>query len=86
LEPQRDKLARPFGVQAAARPPTAAAGQAGTVVWAVKPQSLCRGRRALRGRIGQALQLSVMAGIRSDAIVPPAAASASCAPCPTRRR
>jgi pyrroline-5-carboxylate reductase len=68
FDAQRDKLAQAFGVSAwpAATP---ALAQAATVVWAVKPQSFAAAAAACQGWVGQALQLSVMAGIRSDAIV-----------------
>ncbi|MFM2329469.1 MAG: hypothetical protein RLZZ494_1572 [Pseudomonadota bacterium] len=42
---------------------------AAVVVWAVKPQMFAQAAAACAPFIGQALQLSVMAGIRSDAIV-----------------
>ena len=65
---QRDKLHQQFGVV-----PLAAADatlqRAGTVVWAVKPQSFAEASAACRGLVGGALQLSVMAGVRSDALV-----------------
>ena len=41
---------------------------ADVVVWAVKPQSFAEAAAPCAGAIGAALQLSVMAGIRSDAI------------------
>lgn len=68
LAAQRDKLLQAFGVQAlpAAGP---ALAQAGTVVWAVKPQSFAEAAAACQGQLAAALQLSVMAGVRSDAIV-----------------
>ena len=68
VEAQRDKLAHSFGVTAQA----AADGRlasAHTVVWAVKPQLFADAALPCAQHIGQALQLSVMAGIRSDAIV-----------------
>jgi pyrroline-5-carboxylate reductase len=68
FEPQRDKLAQAFGIAALASP-TPALQQAGTVVWAVKPQTFAEAASACSGLLGTALQLSVMAGIRSDAIV-----------------
>ena len=67
-EAQRDKLAQAFGVAALpAAGPTLA--QAATVVWAVKPQSFAEASAACVGLLSGAQQLSVMAGIRSDAIV-----------------
>ena len=68
LEPQRQKLAQAFGVTAQAEA-TPALRQAATVVWAVKPQVFGEAAAACAGLLGDALQLSVMAGIRSDAIV-----------------
>lgn len=68
FEAQRDKLAQAFGVA-----PMAAAderlAQAATVVWAVKPQLFREAAAPCAAHVGGALQLSVMAGIRSDAIV-----------------
>ncbi|MBK7060461.1 MAG: pyrroline-5-carboxylate reductase [Rubrivivax sp.] len=66
-EVQRDKLAQAFGV-AAVPVATAALSQAGTVIWAVKPQSFDEAATACGSWLAGALQLSVMAGIRSDAI------------------
>lgn len=68
FEAQRVKLLQTFGVVAlpAAAP---ALSQAQVVVWAVKPQLFKEAAAPCAGRINGALQLSVMAGIRSDAIV-----------------
>jgi hypothetical protein len=68
FEAQRDKLAHAFGVapQAAA---DARLAQASTVVWAVKPQLFAEAAGPCAAHIAGALQLSVMAGIRSPAIV-----------------
>src|SRR5918993_1332001 len=44
------------------------------VVWAVKPQSFEAAAEPCSGHVGSALQISVMAGVRSDAV---AAATAS---------
>jgi pyrroline-5-carboxylate reductase len=63
--PQREKLAVQFGIQALAAADAALAG-AGTVVWAVKPQAFAEAAAPCRAFVSQALQLSVMAGIRSD--------------------
>jgi pyrroline-5-carboxylate reductase len=67
-EAQRDRLAREFGVM-----PLAAADAhlalAGMVVWAVKPQSFAEAAAPCAPHVARALQVSVMAGIRSDAIV-----------------
>lgn len=68
FEAQRAKLAQDFGVQAqAAADATLAA--AGLVVWAVKPQLFAEAAAPCRAHVGGALQLSVMAGIPSAAIV-----------------
>jgi pyrroline-5-carboxylate reductase len=68
FEPQREKLARDFGLHA--RPAAdATLQQAGTVVWAVKPQSFAEAAAACRGLLADALQLSVMAGVLSDSLV-----------------
>ena len=65
---QRDKLARAFALK-----PVAAAdarlNDAEVVVWAVKPQALAGAAQACTPFLGKALHLSVMAGIRSDALV-----------------
>ena len=68
FEAQREKLAQAFGVapQAAA---DARLASAATVVWAVKPQLFAEAAAPCAAHVGRALQLSVMAGIRSDAIV-----------------
>ena len=68
LEAQRAKLAQAFGVvaQAAADARLVAAA---TVVWAVKPQLFAQAAAPCSAHIGGALQLSVMAGIRSEALV-----------------
>ena len=65
---QRARLTRDFGIAplAAATPALAAAG---LVVWAVKPQLFAEAAAPCAAHVGQALQLSVMAGIRSDAVV-----------------
>jgi pyrroline-5-carboxylate reductase len=68
FEAQRARLAQTWGLapQAAADARLAAAG---TVVWAVKPQSFAEAAAPCAPYIGRALQLSVMAGIRSAALV-----------------
>jgi pyrroline-5-carboxylate reductase len=43
--------------------------RADVVVWAVKPQQFVQAAQACAPYVGAALQLSVMAGVRSDAIV-----------------
>jgi pyrroline-5-carboxylate reductase len=67
-EAQRAKLASEHGVrtQAAA---DAALAQAATVVWAVKPQLFGEAAAPCAAHVKGALQFSVMAGIRSEAIV-----------------
>lgn len=68
FEAQRAKLAQAFGVQA--RPAAdAQLARASTVVWAVKPQLFAEAAAPCRAHIAGALQVSVMAGIRSDALV-----------------
>jgi pyrroline-5-carboxylate reductase len=68
FEAQRHKLVQQFGVVV-----HAAAGAAldacGLVVWAVKPQLFAQAAAPCAPFVGEALQLSVMAGIRSAAIV-----------------
>ncbi|MBK1712354.1 pyrroline-5-carboxylate reductase [Rubrivivax gelatinosus] len=70
---QRERLQREFGLAPLAEAGPALAS-AGTVVWAVKPQLFREAAAPCAAHIGGALQLSVMAGVRSDAI---AAASGS---------
>ncbi len=65
---QRAKLKAEFGVDALERA-TPALAQAGLVVWAVKPQSFREAAGPCAAHVAGAAQLSVMAGIRSDAIV-----------------
>ncbi|MBB5204908.1 pyrroline-5-carboxylate reductase [Inhella inkyongensis] len=70
IEPQatqRERLATDFGIQALAAP-TPALAQAALVVWAVKPQLFAQAAAPAAPWLAQALQLSVMAGIRSEAI------------------
>jgi pyrroline-5-carboxylate reductase len=64
---QRDRLRDEFGVAALAEA-DASLGRAATVVWAVKPQLFQEAAAPVAPFIGQALQLSVMAGLRTDAI------------------
>ncbi len=68
FEAQRARLAAQFGVQAqpAADARLAAAGM---VVWAVKPQLFTEAAAPCAPYIGSALQVSVMAGVRSAAVV-----------------
>lgn len=65
---QRARLKREYDVDAAERatPDLAAAD---LVVWAVKPQLFAAAAAPCAAHVSGALQLSVMAGIRSDAIV-----------------
>lgn len=64
---QRARLAGEYGLQAleAAGP---ALARADIVVWAVKPQLFKAAAAPCAAHVGKALQLSVMAGIRTDAI------------------
>ena len=66
-EAQRDKLAADFGVHTLAAADATLAG-VGLVVWAVKPQLFGAAAAPCAPFVGAALHLSVMAGIRSDAI------------------
>jgi pyrroline-5-carboxylate reductase len=65
---QRERLQREFGIDAheQAGPHLASAG---LVVWAVKPQLFGAAAQPCRAHVSAATQLSVMAGIRTDAIV-----------------
>jgi pyrroline-5-carboxylate reductase len=65
---QRDKLHAEFGVRTLAAA-DASLAPASTVVWAVKPQLFKEAAAPCAAFVADALQLSVMAGIRSDAIV-----------------
>jgi len=65
---QRERLNAAFGVRTAAAP-DASLCEAGLVVWAVKPQAFRDAAVPAAPFVGEALHLSVMAGIRSDAIV-----------------
>ena len=68
FEAQRDKLRQTTGV--AAQPiADARLASVATVVWAVKPQMFAEAAAPCAAHIGAALQVSVMAGIRSDALV-----------------
>jgi pyrroline-5-carboxylate reductase len=64
---QRARLKSQFGIEAL---PAADASlqRAGLVLWAVKPQLFRAAAEPCASFVSQALQLSVMAGIRSDAI------------------
>jgi pyrroline-5-carboxylate reductase len=64
---QRAKLTLQFGVHTSAVGQTALTAAA-IVVWAVKPQLFIEAAKPCAAHVGHALQLSVMAGIRTDAI------------------
>ncbi len=68
FETQRLKLAQAFNVQAQDQADHRLA-TAATVVWAVKPQLFAEAAAPCKAHISSALQVSVMAGIRSDTIV-----------------
>ncbi|MEX8499077.1 pyrroline-5-carboxylate reductase [Leptothrix ochracea] len=70
FEAQRLVLTEKFGVQtfASAEAASTALTQATMVVWAVKPQSFAEAAAPCAAWVHQAVQVSVMAGIRSDAI------------------
>jgi pyrroline-5-carboxylate reductase len=68
FEAQRDKVRSEFGVSPLAAADASLRG-ASLVVWAVKPQLFGAAAAPCKPHVGGALQLSVMAGIRSDAIV-----------------
>ncbi len=68
FEAQRQHLARQFGIDARPAADAALAG-AELVVWAVKPQLFAEAAAPCAPFVAGALQLSVMAGIRSAAIV-----------------
>ena len=68
FEAQRTRLAEQFGVQAQAAA-DARLRAAGMVVWAVKPQMFAQAALPCAPYTGAALQVSVMAGVRSDAVV-----------------
>ena len=67
FEAQRAKLAADFGVRAFASA-DAALAEAALVVWAVKPQLFTAAAAPCATHVAGALHLSVMAGIRSEAI------------------
>ena len=66
-EAQRARLQADFGVRTQAGADAALAGAA-LVVWAVKPQLFTAAAAPCAAHVGGALHLSVMAGIRCDAI------------------
>jgi pyrroline-5-carboxylate reductase len=65
---QRAKVALQFGVLALAVA-DARLADVPLVVWAVKPQSFAAAARPCAVYVGQALQLSVMAGIRTESLI-----------------
>jgi pyrroline-5-carboxylate reductase len=65
---QRAKVALQFGVLALAVA-DAQLSDVPLVVWAVKPQSFAAAARPCAPHVGQALHLSVMAGIRTESVV-----------------
>jgi pyrroline-5-carboxylate reductase len=65
---QRTRLAAAHPGLVVLERPEAGLGAAQVVVWAVKPQSFAEAAAACGPRVGAALQLSVMAGVRSDAL------------------
>jgi pyrroline-5-carboxylate reductase len=67
IEAQRTKLAQAFGVAPRAAA-DASLADAALVVWAVKPQMFAEAAAPCAPFVGGALQLSVMAGIRSATI------------------
>ncbi|MDN3919254.1 pyrroline-5-carboxylate reductase [Roseateles violae] len=69
FEAQRERLAQQFPGLRCLAGAEASLAQAGLVVWAVKPQLFAEAAAPCAGLVGGALQLSVMAGIRSTAIV-----------------
>jgi pyrroline-5-carboxylate reductase len=67
LEAQRERLRQQFGIEAQAVADARLAAAA-TVVWAVKPQLFAEAAAPCAAHVGGALQVSVMAGVRSQAI------------------
>ena len=65
---QRERLQSEFGVRTLAAA-DATLAEAATLVWAVKPQYFREAAAPCAAHVGGALHLSVMAGIRSDALV-----------------
>ena len=68
LASQRDKLATEWDVMALPEADVSLT-QAEVVVWAVKPQLFAQAALPYAPHVGGALHLSIMAGIRSDAVV-----------------
>lgn len=67
FEPARARLKADYQLSASESPGPALAGCA-LVVWAVKPQTFAEAAAMARRHVGQALHLSVAAGIRSGSI------------------
>jgi pyrroline-5-carboxylate reductase len=67
FDAQRERLLTQYGVRTLPQADATLAG-CGMVVWAVKPQSFAEAARPVSPHGAGALHLSVMAGIRSDAI------------------
>ena len=65
--PQRERLRADFGIEAQEAPDERLT-RANIVVWATKPQTFQEAATSSAAHTRQALHLSVMAGIRSDAI------------------
>jgi pyrroline-5-carboxylate reductase len=66
--PQRDKLRAELGIESLAAADGSLA-KAALVVWAVKPQMFAEAARPCAPHVAGALHLSIMAGIRSEAVV-----------------
>ncbi|MDT9001636.1 pyrroline-5-carboxylate reductase [Paucibacter sp. APW11] len=66
--PQRDRLAVEFAQLPVLAAADASLARAALVVWAVKPQLFAEAAAACASHVDQALQLSVMAGVRVGAI------------------
>ena len=69
LAEQRERIATAHPGLRVLAAADATLAQARTIVWAVKPQLFAQAAAPCAAFVGGALQLSVMAGIRSDAIV-----------------
>ncbi len=66
--PQREKLCAELGIEAQSVA-DASLARAALVVWAVKPQVFAEAAAPCAVHVAGALQLSIMAGIRSEAVV-----------------
>ncbi len=67
LEPQRARLRADFGIEALPQA-GASLATASLAVWAVKPQMFAEAAAACQGWLADALQLSIMAGVRCAAV------------------